>query len=142
VIRDARVLVERLERTPEGRRAVQVLREAPVPRRIPKAFRPYAHGLVRGYQHVPVLADVPLVRWRTDKIYDGLAKRPECATPEVTAAVDLLNDLQENGEPEVRRTVPTDAMIIINNHLALHGRTAFRDPERHLLRLRFHEPAG
>jgi hypothetical protein len=118
-----------------------VLIDSPIPRRIPKAFRDYAHGLVNGYQHVPVFAGTPLVRWRTDKIYDGLAKRPEFATPAVTKAVDMLNDLLQNTPAEIHQTVPTDGVIIINNHIALHGRTAFTDPQRHLLRLRFHQPS-
>jgi hypothetical protein len=141
MIRDARILVRELQKTPQGRDAVQVLIDSPIPRRIPKAFRDYAHGLVNGYQHVPVFAGTPLVRWRTDKIYDGLAKRPEFATPAVTKAVDMLNDLLQNTPAEIHQTVPTDGVIIINNHIALHGRTAFTDPQRHLLRLRFHQPS-
>jgi alpha-ketoglutarate-dependent taurine dioxygenase len=54
----------------------------------------------------------------------------------------MLNDLLENSPAEVYQTVPTDGMIIIDNHIALHGRTAFSDPERHLFRLRFHEPSN
>lgn len=140
MIRDARVLIAELQKTDEGRDAVRVLTESPIPRRIPKAFRAYAYGVVNGYQNVPVFGDTPLVRWRTDKIYDGLAKHPEFATLEVTKAVDMLNDLLENTPAEVHQTIPTDGVIVINNHLALHGRTAFNDPERHLFRLRFHQP--
>jgi alpha-ketoglutarate-dependent taurine dioxygenase len=46
----------------------------------------------------------------------------------------------DNGTAEVYQAVPTDGLILINNHIALHGRTAFSDPARHLLRLRFHDP--
>ena len=140
MIRDGRVLISELEQTPEGREAVRTLTESVVPQRIPKAFRPYTYGLVNGYQHTSVFGCVPLVRWRTDKIYDGLTKRPEFATAQVVAAVDMVNDRLENGTAQVRQVVPTDGLIIINNHIALHGRTAFTDPGRHLLRLRFHEP--
>jgi alpha-ketoglutarate-dependent taurine dioxygenase len=40
----------------------------------------------------------------------------------------------------MRAMVPTDGVIVVNNHIALHGRTAFTDTTRHLLRIRFHEP--
>lgn len=59
----------------------------------------------------------------------------------VTNATEMINDLLENSPPEVCQKIPTDGVIIINNHIALHGRTPFRDTERHLLRLRFHEPS-
>jgi alpha-ketoglutarate-dependent taurine dioxygenase len=54
-------------------------------------------------------------------------------------ALDTLIELLEHGADEIRLVIPTDGLLIINNHIALHGRTAFTDPERHLLRLRFHE---
>jgi alpha-ketoglutarate-dependent taurine dioxygenase len=37
--------------------------------------------------------------------------------------------------------VPTDGVLIIDNHIALHGRTEFQDSSRHLFRIRFHDPA-
>jgi alpha-ketoglutarate-dependent taurine dioxygenase len=53
-------------------------------------------------------------------------------------ALAVLN----NGHDEIRAVIPTDGILIINNHITLHGRTAFTDPERHLLRLRFHKPGA
>jgi len=35
--------------------------------------------------------------------------------------------------------VPTDGLVIIDNHVSFHGRTSFTDPRRHLLRIRFNE---
>jgi len=32
--------------------------------------------------------------------------------------------------------MPDDALVICNNHTALHGRTNFKDAERHLIRVR------
>ena len=143
LIRDGRVLRRQLEEMPEGRSAVKVLAEAIVPRRVPKAFRQYADVADDGYKYTPILTESapPMWRWRKDKVYDGLAKHPEYVTAEVRHAVDMLADLLENGPDQIRQVVPTDGMIIVNNHLALHGRTAFTDSARHLLRLRFHEPS-
>jgi alpha-ketoglutarate-dependent taurine dioxygenase len=44
-----------------------------------------------------------------------------------------------NGPGEIRQVIPTDGILIIDNHITLHGRTAFTDPRRHLLSLPFHK---
>jgi hypothetical protein len=143
-IRDGRVLKAQLEQTPQGREAVRVLREAVVPRRIPKAFREYAEVAADGYQYSTLLSESvpPMWRWRKDRICAGLRAHPEFATDEVRRAVEVVGDVLVNGADQIREVVPTDGLIVINNHLALHARTAFTDPGRHLLRLRFHQPTG
>ena len=145
MIRDGRVLVEQLCQTRDGRAAARVLAQARVPLRVPKAFRPYAEVAADGYRYTPILStsesDPPLWRWRKDKVYAGLAKYPAYATDEVRRAVGMLVELLEHGEDQIRQAMPTDGLLVINNHITLHGRTAFTDPTRHLLRLRFHDPA-
>jgi hypothetical protein len=61
--------------------------------------------------------------------------------PAVRAALDLVIDELDHGPDEIVLTIPTDGLLLVNNHIALHGRAAFTDPDRHLLRLRFHTPA-
>jgi hypothetical protein len=139
LLRDGRVLKKQLEETPEGSAAVQLLTETKLPRRIPRAFRPYSDVSPDGYLYAPVLSDEPMWRWRQGGIRRGIAAHPECGTPEIHTALDTLIELLEHGADEIRLVIPTDGLLIINNHIALHGRTAFTDPERHLLRLRFHE---
>jgi hypothetical protein len=141
LIRDGRVVKEQLAQTPEGRAAVRLLTETKLPRRIPEAFHKYGYVDSDGYQYAPVLSEKPMWRWRKYGILKGIAAHPEYETPEVRQAVDTVIELLQNGPDEVRQVIPTDGLLIINNHVALHGRTAFTDPERHLLRLRFHEPS-
>jgi hypothetical protein len=118
---------------------VTLLYATQLPRKIPKAFKKYADVAPDGYLYAPVLSDEPMWRWRQGGIRRGIAAHPEYQTPEVQQALDILIELLEHGPEEVRQVVPTDGILIINNHIALHGRTAFTDPQRHLLRLRFHE---
>jgi hypothetical protein len=139
LLRDGRVLKRQLEETPGGRAAVQLLTETKLPRRIPKAFHAYSDVSPDGFLYAPVLSDEPMWRWRQGGIRRGLAAHPEYGTPEIRKALDTLIQLLEHGPDEIRLVIPTDGILIINNHIALHGRTAFTDPERHLLRLRFHE---
>jgi alpha-ketoglutarate-dependent taurine dioxygenase len=142
MVRDIRVIQQRLGETPEGRQVVRVLTETKLPKRIPQAHRTAGAVASDGFQYSPVFADKPLVRWRTNGLYKGLAARPEYDTAEVRSALDTVRALlEEEGTEELRRVLPTDALLVIDNHVALHARTAFTDPQRHLLRLRFHEPS-
>ena len=143
LLRDGRIVKQQLEQTPEGREAVRVLTETKLPRRIPAAFKKYADVAENGYQYAPVLSDEePMWRWRKNGLRRGIAANPECDTPEVQEALATVLDVLNNGPGEIRAVIPTDGILIINNHITLHGRTAFTDPERHLLRLRFHKPGA
>ena len=140
MLRDGRQVIEVLEQTDEGRAAVQTLRDTPLPIRIPKAFRrKYGSTASDGYSYVPVFAEKPMWRWRKDKIEQGLVKHPESETPEVRKALDTVADQLADLTNELRQALPTDGIVVIDNHVAFHGRTAFTDKNRHLLRIRFHD---
>lgn len=139
-LRDCRVLIQELEATLEGKIAVEVLRTTELPTRVPKAFRKNAQ-VVGAYSYRTIIGDTPLWRWRKDKIEAGLVAHPEYATDEVRKALDTVDARLADTTDELREPIPTDGLLIVNNHVALHGRSAFKDPTRHLLRIRFHEPA-
>jgi alpha-ketoglutarate-dependent taurine dioxygenase len=142
ILRDGRQVMQVLEESEAGRAAVRTLRDTPLPIRIPKAFRrKYGSTASDGYSFVPVFADKPMWRWRKDKIEQGLVKHPECATAEVRQALDTVADQLADTTNEVRQVLPTDGIVVIDNHVAFHGRTAFTDKNRHLLRIRFHDVA-
>jgi alpha-ketoglutarate-dependent taurine dioxygenase len=139
-LRDIRVIKKQLEQTEHGRAVIRLLTETKLPKRIsPPELYVKAEVAEDGFQYTPVFADMPMVRWRTNGLYKGLAAKPEYDTPEVRDALDTVRGLLENGTPELRQVIPSDGLLIVNNHIALHGRSAFTDPHRHLLRLRFHE---
>lgn len=142
LLRDARIVKKQLEETEEGRAAVRLLSETTVPRKVPLEFRPYGDVSSEGFLFAPVFSDRPMVRWRKNGIRRGVAANPEYDTPEMRQALDLMTEALHDGPGEIQLTIPTDGLLVINNHVALHGRTAFTDPERHLLRLRFHAPAN
>jgi alpha-ketoglutarate-dependent taurine dioxygenase len=140
ILRDGRQVMQTLEQSEVGRAAVRTLRETPLPIRIPRAFRrKYGATASDGYSYVPVFADKPTWRWRKDKIEHGLVKHPDCATPEVRQALDTVAEQLADPANEVRQVLPTDGIVVIDNHVAFHGRTAFTDTNRHLLRIRFHD---
>ncbi|HEY2202866.1 MAG TPA: TauD/TfdA family dioxygenase [Pseudonocardia sp.] len=135
---DARTLTSELEATPEGREATRLLTEAVLPMRVPKAFRQRAAVGGDGYSYTPMIED-GVWRFRKDKIEKGLAAHPEYATDEVRRAVDLVYQQLDARPDEFRAVIPTDGILIVDNHKALHGRTSFTDSRRHLLRARFHK---
>jgi hypothetical protein len=119
---------------------VDTLRQTPLPIRIPRAFRrKYGATATDGYSYVPVFADKPMWRWRKDKIENGLVKHPDAETPGVRQALDTVAEQLADTTNEVRQVLSTDAIVVIDNHVAFHGRTAFTDTKRHLLRIRFHD---
>jgi hypothetical protein len=141
LLRDGRILKKQLEQTSKGREAVRVLSETALPKRIPEAFKRYADLADDGNFYAPVVSDQePMWRWRKNGLRRGLASNPEYDTPEVRQALATVSDLLDSAPDEIRAVIPTDGILIVNNHITLHGRTAFTDPERHLLRLRFHKP--
>jgi hypothetical protein len=142
LIRDGRAVKSQLEETAEGRAAVRLLTETKLPRRVPEAFKKYTDVASDGYLYAPVLAEKPMWRWRLKSIRRGVAAHPEYQIPELRQALDAVIKQLRNGPGEIRLVIPTDGILVINNHISLHGRTAFTDPERHLLRVRFHEPTS
>jgi hypothetical protein len=139
LIRDGRVVLDQLAGTDEGRAAIEVLR-APLPRRVPGRFHPVAFVADNGFQYSPVIADLPLWRWARKNIRIGLEADPDRATPEVRKALGAVDAILRDGDHELRPGLPTDSLIIVDNHITFHGRTAFTDQRRHLLRIRFHDP--
>jgi alpha-ketoglutarate-dependent taurine dioxygenase len=139
---DGRVLADELAASQPGRAALRVLRDTKFPMRVPKAFRQRARVAEDGHSYEPVIGEGPVWRFRKDKIENGLAKYPDYATDEVRSALDTLYRQMETRTDEYRAAIPTDAVLIVDNHLALHGRTGFTDPRRHLLRARFDKPVS
>lgn len=136
-LRDGRVLRDRLAALPGGPAAVRALTDTPLPMRVPKSMRGPGHTDAKGYYLAPVLGERPLWRWRRDKIEAGLAARPEHENAEVRTAIDMVAGLLADSSDDIRLPIPDDAMLLVDNHLTLHGRTAFTDTERLLLRARF-----
>jgi hypothetical protein len=123
---------------PAGRAAFALLLATPLPFRVPAVYAAKDEQLE--YHLAPVFqrrADGTLgMRWRHDSIVKGLAARPELATPELLAALALLNEVIEQRAPCFRRQLPDDTLLWADNHRILHGRARYSDPARHLIRIR------
>ncbi|MGQ0482620.1 MAG: TauD/TfdA family dioxygenase [Pseudonocardia sp.] len=135
---DGRVLLRELEATAEGRDAVRVLSEVKLPMRVPKAFRRDGNAEDDGYMYRPLIGGEPLWRFRKDKVEKGLVAKSDKVGAEVRDAFDVVYRHLVARPDEYHAVIPTDGVLIVDNHVALHGRNGFTDSRRHLLRIRFH----
>jgi alpha-ketoglutarate-dependent taurine dioxygenase len=112
----------------------QTLQQALFPIRIPDAF------LLPGqanYVEAPLLQTNPWqIRYRYDTLVRGLDDRQiPLSDPRRQVLETLRSHLKH--VPAERIDLQAGDLIIVNNHLSLHARTAFTDHQRHLLRIRF-----
>lgn len=132
LLRDGRIVLDQLTTTEEGRAAIEALSQ-PVPRRVSSNLHHLAKIEKDGLQYAPVLGLDPLV-WRWSK-----RRTREFSSPEVQKAIDTVYELVKHGPGEFRLPIPTDGVMVIDNHAAMHARTGFTDQRRNLFRIRFHD---
>jgi alpha-ketoglutarate-dependent taurine dioxygenase len=127
-------VIRRMTLTPEGCRRFDTLLTVPVPFRIPSAF---ARGNQPEFTWAPVIAGVPLIRYREDTLLACEPFFPDVPWGDVKAALGCLNEAAAHAST-ARAQLPDDTIVFVNNHQALHARTEFRDQNRHLIRVRMH----
>lgn len=126
-----------LQRSAAGRAAFALLSEAQVPFRVPSVYAASEEQVE--VELAPVFArhgEALAIRWRYDAILKGLAARPALDTPPLRAALAQLNALIEHDAPRFCRQLPDDTLLWADNRRTLHGRAAYTDPARHLIRIR------
>ena len=127
-------ILRELGRSQAGYKAFNVLNSVTMPFRIPTTF---AHGDEAEHTWAPVISAFPLLRYREDTIFDGEARFPDLPWREVKDALKAFHETATKLATN-EMALPDDGAIFVNNHEALHARTAFKDPDRHLIRVRMH----
>jgi alpha-ketoglutarate-dependent taurine dioxygenase len=140
ILIDNEDLYRHLHETAEGRAAYELLRSTEIPFRVPAVYATNDDNVE--YFMAPVITEGDegkggfKIRWRYDAITKGLAARPDLRTPELVAALELMHHVAEVSAPRLKEQLPDDTLLWANNHRALHGRTYYEDPARHLVRIR------
>lgn len=129
---------EELMSTQDGREAEAIFRSEPFPFAVPSAFQE-TEGLAPAYVKALVL-EGSNIRFRADVIERAAADHPGSLSERQRAALKVAKHVCEASKHLKHLTLTADSVIIINNKTMLHGRTAFTDVERHLLRVRLHRP--
>lgn len=137
--RDVQCIAAALNKTPKGRNAMAVLSQTPMPFRVPMSFTNDGKKSTREFTYAPIFNDKPKIRYRQDTLEQGLKHHQEIDTPVVQQALHTIDQELEQQQQLVRVLLDKDALLLMNNHECLHGRTEFSDQNRHLLRLRMSE---
>lgn len=77
----------------------------------------------------------PQIRFRRDVIAAGFALAPSDSDQAAKRALAVLDSAIAQA-PKRELLIPDGSALLWDNYATLHGRTAFSDPERHLLRVR------
>lgn len=137
---DGEDIYQTLQQTDAGRAAYEILRTTPVPFRVPAI---YAAGDDQVEVFTATVFGAPTragarftMRWRYDSIVKGLAARPDLDTPALRGAIEVMNEVAEREAPRFMEQLPSDTLLLADNHHVLHGRTTYEDERRHLIRIR------
>jgi hypothetical protein len=126
-----------LRKTDEGEQCLAILRSEIFPFRVPPAFT--GVDKTTNVIYAPILRTSPLIRFRFDSIVSGFKACPELLTPTRLWALNYFHHFLESFDSKFEIKLDEGDIIFINNHKLLHGRTAFVDRDRLLLRARVEE---
>jgi len=137
---DVEDIYDVLQSTDAGRAAYTILRDTPLPFRVPSVYAAndenVEYHLATVFTEPQKTGDGLSIRWRYDSILKGLAIRPDLDSVEVAAALQLMNTIVEAGAPRFNKRLEDDTLLWADNHHTLHGRAIYQDPGRHLIRIR------
>lgn len=132
----ARQVKELLLATAVGQEAFEILSTFTFPFRIPTTFTEAGKVETIETTLAPVFSDQPFIRFRYDALEKGFQARPDLDVPAARFALKILMNVLATQAQVVDYLMQDDNLLICNNYTALHGRTSFQDPERHLIRVR------
>ena len=130
---DARALRRDIER--EQPDLANFLTTHALPFRVPTAFASEPNPDLVEATLAPIF-DGSIIRYRKDTLKDGMKAFPEFKTWSADQSLELFEEAIKRCEYKAEFFMPRDSLLLMNNHQALHARTAFTDHDRHLLRIR------
>lgn len=121
----------------EGRRILKkVLELETFPFAVPTAFKRNPTGSPE-YVYAPILEKEEKLRFRSDTLRKALDDMKSDFHEQVENAYEMMVDILSNSKRIKYFFLREGDLVFINNRTVLHGRTAFSDMNRHLLRIRF-----
>ena len=136
LLRDVACVKRKLNATDDGKWALQHLSTHAMPFRIPTTYTRTGRQDEVEITFAKIFGDDIAIRYRKDTLEAGLKACPALDTTENRRAINILQSaLEDVADMAIVRLNP-DSMLLTNNHRGLHGRTAFVDPERLLIRVR------
>ncbi|HEY0377202.1 MAG TPA: TauD/TfdA family dioxygenase [Pyrinomonadaceae bacterium] len=134
-ILDGRHFVDNIAKGKQGEECLKALRSLLFPFRVPTSFTKTRKEEEPETILATVISNTPLIRFRYDTIMDGFKCLPSYATKDALWAVNYFHKALEDSLKLTFR-LNSGEVLFTNNHEILHGRTAFGDERRLLLRIR------
>ena len=131
----AQRLLKSLSKSQDGRECTRLLRETRFPFQVPTAFTKDRLDSVVEWVSAPILSGHGKIRYRHDLIVSALAHGVTSLSPESQWAIAQTARELEKLTPR-SLSLRSGDLLVLNNHRVLHGRTAFEDRDRMLLRVR------
>ncbi len=131
-------ILKELREAKGGIVAEKILRETNFPFIVPNVFRKHKNDKKMELNFGPILGDNE-IRFRVDTFEKAILLRPDLCRDEQLQAYYILKKVILNSPSIERFHLKERDLIFINNKTTLHGRTSFRDPNRHLLRIRMNK---
>ena len=119
---------------PDGADIERILRSSVFPFAVPDVFKKNVDNTFE-YNIGPILYD-HFIRYRSDSIRKCVEYKPSLLNHEQLRAIDLLDSFIHDPIHAEQIFLNDNDLIVIDNKRVLHGRTAFDDSERHVLRIR------
>ena len=128
-------LLKILSQSADGRKCIRLLRETRFPFQVPTAFTKDRLDSVVEWITAPILSGDGKFRYRHDLIVSALEHGVTALSPDSQWAIAQTARELEKLTPRSFFLRSGD-LLVLNNHRVLHGRTAFEDRDRMLLRVR------
>jgi alpha-ketoglutarate-dependent taurine dioxygenase len=129
-------LLRELRKTEEGIEAEKQFRTKKFPFAVPSIFKEGHKSQNENLYAKDYILSGDTIRYRSDVIEKSLNIEPQLIDSDQRKALQVLQNILESSTAVKRFMLEVGDLIIINNKTMLHGRTAFKDNDRHLLRVR------
>lgn len=130
-------IIEELEASEEGRKALEIFQTTDFPFIVPNVFKRQGNTEPE-FVFGRIIKDGE-IRFRVDTIQKALDYNPDFCTAAQTAAFHLLVNLVRTTKKTKKFFLEDNDLVMINNKTTLHGRGSFTDYKRHLLRIRMNK---
>lgn len=129
-------LLLELRKTAEGIKAEEQFRTKKFPFAVPSIFKEGHKLQDENLYAQDYIITEDAIRFRSDVIEKSLNFAPQLIDANQHKALSVLQNILEHSSGVKRLMLEVGDLIVINNKTMLHGRAAFKDSERHLLRVR------
>ena len=131
-------ILHELRSTELGQEVERILRENDYPFMVPTVFKREEEDQILEMNWGPILRENE-IRFRVDTLEKAVTASGDRCTKEQIDAYYYLKNLICNSPSLKRFFLERGDLLFVNNKTMLHGREAFQDPERHLLRVRMNK---